>query len=134
MGVEQMRVLFFCTEKALAAGDRLEEIVRDCVPEQYLHVSKTIDELRRQLWLPLELDQIAVIVAANDQELEEILSMEDLLDRYRIVLIIWNWQSETLSEAHKLRPRFLTHVDDNLSDVGLVLETMLYGRMDCGRA
>ena len=120
-----MHVLVFFTESAQKAGSRLQKIIEDVVPKKLILYIHSVDDLRRHLCCPKGWAHTAVLVAANRMELERLTVLEPLLTRYRIILIVWENDMETLTEGHKLRPRFLTYIDGDLRDVGSVLARIL---------
>jgi len=85
----------------------------------------TIDDLAGRLRRPKGDHSIAVLLAAGRKDLEELLAIQDLLDRTRIILILPDRNKDTINKGHTLFPRFLTYVDGNFDWVTAVLEKML---------
>ena len=68
---------------------------------------------------------MAVLLAASKGQLSELLSLRELLNDVRIILILPDRGRETISQGHLLRPRFLSYADGDLTDVIAVLSKML---------
>ena len=68
---------------------------------------------------------IAVLLAASHKELQELLSIKELLQHIRIILLLPDHENETIANGHKLYPRFLSYCDGNLDDVAAVLSKMI---------
>jgi hypothetical protein len=81
--------------------------------------------LSRRLRQPRHNLAVAVLVAASRQELLELLSIRDLLDGIRIILVLPDRQDDTIAKGHRLYPRFLTFADSDFLDVAAVLSKML---------
>ncbi len=120
-----MNVMLCLTESANGAADHLEEIINDVVPGGDLQVCRSLKDLSRRLRRLGEKYEIAVLVAANTQELEEFVSFEDLLEHLRVILILPDGERATVAKGLKLRPRFLTYLYSDLMDVAAVLTKML---------
>ena len=59
------------------------------------------------------------------EDLVDLLSIRNLLDDLRVILLLPNREKETINKGHTLRPRFLTYADSNLLNVAAVLSKML---------
>ena len=68
---------------------------------------------------------IAILLAASKEELQELVSVGELLEDIRIILVLPDTDRDTVANAHILRPRYLTYVDSDFSDVAAVLSKML---------
>ncbi len=124
-----MKVLLFQPEKANCAGDHLERIIGEIVPRGDFQVYHSTEDLFQRLRRPWEQLEIAVLLAANKRELDEFISLRDLLEHLRLILVLYDDEKGTVAKGHRLRPRFLTYADKDLTEVGAVLTKML-GTMD----
>jgi predicted nucleotidyltransferase len=122
--ITQMTVLFYTTQSDLAA-EQLQNVIELLVLKDQLEMCRTFDSLSRRLCRPSNHLDIAVLAAANGEDLLKILSLRDLLSDIRIILILPNGKPETISKAHSLGPRFLTYLDSNVEDLQGVLSKML---------
>ena len=66
---------------------------------------------------------IVIIMARENRELLDIESIAHLFHGYRLVLIVPD-EEEILKTAHRLRPRFITYLDGDFSELPPVLRKM----------
>ena len=120
-----MNLLFYATVTN-GPGKRLQKVIKGLVPRNMRTENyRTINSLTHRLRRPTHDLAVAVLFAASKQDLLDILSVRDLLEDLRIVLLIPNRQKDTIAKGHTLRPRFLTYADSDFSDVAAVLRKML---------
>jgi excinuclease UvrABC ATPase subunit len=119
------KVVLFANEKSGVAGRRLQRAIESAVSDQHLENLKSIKELSKRLSrFPSEI-AVAVLLAESKDQLSKLLSLRDFLDDVRIILVLPDRENETMSKGHLLRPRFLTYVDGNFTDIAQVLSKML---------
>lgn len=106
------------------AGSNLLKMIEEVMPEGNIELYRTIDSLCRRLQQPRNNLNIAVLFAASREELENIVSVRDLLYDIRIILILPDRESDTISKGHSLLPRFLTFTDGDFKDVKAVVSRM----------
>ncbi len=68
---------------------------------------------------------IAVLEAQSMEELKDLVALHDLFLDIRVILILPDRERETISNAHKLRPRFLAYTDSDFEPVKVVLNKMI---------
>ena len=91
-------------------GENILDLVERIVPEKHVEVCQTIEHLSAGLRRPAEKKDMLVLLApANRKELQEILSIQPLLENYPVIVIAPDQESETIAMAHLLRPRFLAY-------------------------
>ena len=101
-----MRILTYAKHQ----GEAVLELVERIVPEKHIEVCQTIEHLSDSLRRPAEKKEMLVLLApATRQELQEIVSIQPLLENYPIIVIAPDQEGETVAMAHLLRPRFLTY-------------------------
>ena len=82
---------------------------------------RTIEELDRSLLRPLD-DVLAVLLfLADDADLARILTLKDVLDETRVILILPRWDPDLVTGGHFLRPRFMTCRGLDLAELRAVL-------------
>ena len=86
---------------------------------------QAIDELANRLRGPKGDPIIAVLLAASQKELTEILSIRNLLDQLRLILILPDSNHDTITRGYSLFPRFLFHADTNFDWVTAVVYKIL---------
>jgi len=119
-----MSVLLYATAEK-GPGERLRAVVKTFVPEKNIELLATIQSLSDRLREPKDAEDVAILLAANRDELGEFLSVSDLLSDLRIILVLPDREGETVAKGHTLKPRFLSYGDSNFIDVAAVLSKML---------
>ena len=119
-----MTVLFYSTKKN-DAEERLFRVVELLLPEKKIELYRSIDDLSRQLRQPVFSPRIAVLLASSPEELENIISIRELLEDIKIILIVPDINPATLARGHTLRPRFLCDCNSDFVDVAAVLGQMI---------
>jgi hypothetical protein len=103
----------------------IEEILRTLVPEEGVEVYRSLEELTRRLYRLYDNNVIILLRARDRGELSRIVSLSDLLQGLRVILFIPDREEETISLAHRLRPRFLSNGESDFSDTVGVLRKMI---------
>ena len=119
-----MKILFYSANRDRITED-LWGVVKECVPQQNLAVSRTFAGLTRKLRQPNNNIGIAVLITTNRQQFRDIVSLGDLLSDIRVILVLPDRKGDTISKAHNLGPRFLTYLDNNSKEIKAVLSKML---------
>ncbi len=119
-----MVLLFYANENE-DAGQRFFNMNQGLPLEDRGEFYNTITDLTRKLRQPRGDLTIAVLLAGCREELLGFISIKNLLDRVRIILILPDREKDTISIGHKLYPRFLSYGDGNLKDVDAVLKKMI---------
>jgi hypothetical protein len=121
-----MKVLLCTNEGVNGVGERLERLIARIVPGGDLKVCRGLRDFSRTLHSRLwEGCGIAVILATNQQELEEFVFLHELLDGLPIILVLPDRGRDTITKGHALYPRFLSYADAGFEDVAAVLKKML---------
>ncbi len=119
-----MKLLFYATgesDYSRVFQDRIESLV----PTPRREVYSNLASLHQRLCRPRDGLTIAILVAANRDELWKFLAMQKLLSDLRLLLILPDRSRETVTSGHRLAPRFLSYVDNGLDEVEAVLAHML---------
>jgi len=102
--------------------------LRTLVPDERVETYTSIEELANRLLHLVDHDAIVILQAGDRQELLRILSLRDVLQGVRVILLVPDREEETISLAHRLRPRFLANSESGFSDTMSVVQKMLgYG-------
>lgn len=120
-----MSVLLFLTESNNGVFEPLRAVVEDSVPDGILQISDSFTDLPDRLRAVRNGARIAVLVARNREELEELISLDYLFDDILIILVLPDLQKDTLSRAYKLYPRFITDMNGDLNTISAVIRKML---------
>ena len=119
-----MRILFYSKETD-DFRNRRWQILESNFRGQRVETTSTVDELARRLREPSEGDQIVILLISDREELERILSLQDLFLNIPLIIQVPDGSVETLHMAHRLRPRFLDTGQDAFQSVLEVLRKML---------
>jgi L-lactate utilization protein LutB len=117
--------IFLYSKVGGQSGDILEKIIKTHLPGVEMVVYRTIDDLSQSLRQPIENSGVAIFVVSNQEDLKNILSIHYLFQNIQTILLLPNKAPETVALAHKLRPRFLTDINTDLSEIIAVLKKML---------
>jgi hypothetical protein len=105
----------------------LESMSSDLV----LEIHRSVYSLGKRLRRPVK-DLVAVILSiAEERELLELLSIQDLLWDLPVILIIPAQDKRMIAQAHHFRPRFLTDANGDCSEIVSVLNRMLDNSRAC---
>lgn len=119
-----MKVLFY-TGPAEENGEKIQSVVEALVPKQKIEIYRTTKTLSQRLRRPIGSLTLAVLFTATQEDFQDLLSLHDLLCDLRIVLILPDRDTETVSKGLTLRPRFFSFADSDFTEVSAVLAKML---------
>lgn len=115
-----MDVILFFPDSCRDAGDRLVTKLLPAIPGRDLVVFQNFQDISRLLRHLENKPRVAVLAAGNRQELDELSSLRPLLRDTQIILMLPDEEVETLSRAHRWRPRFLTYFKGNFTTTGII--------------
>ena len=119
-----MKIIFYSSSME-GAEKEICETLKKLAPEETIEMYRSIEELIQCLKRLLNQETIVILRARDREELLHIVSLSDLLQGLRIILLIPNRDNETISIAHRLRPRFLSNGESDFSDTMGVLQKMV---------
>ena len=67
---------------------------------------------------------VLILIPARREQLEQLLTIKELLQDFRLILILPDSAEETVTRGHLLMPRFLTFTDNDMAEVHHVLGRM----------
>jgi hypothetical protein len=117
--------IFFYSSMREEPGMGIGAMLKTLAPEGGVEVYRSIEELAHGLHRLYDYDTIVILRARDREELWRFISLHDLLRGFRIILLIPDREEETISLAHRLRPRFLGTSEEDFSDILSVLRKML---------
>lgn len=117
--------LLVYSPKTNEAEERLFRVVGLMLPENKFELYRSIDDLSQRLRQPVFNPRIAILLASSREDLQDILSIRELLDTTKIILILPDANPDTITKGHMLRPRFLSDCDSDFVDVASVLGRMI---------
>jgi len=74
--------------------------------------------------MPVEPDSVAVLLASNRGELQQMQLLRRLLIEIYVILVLPDRKKSTIELAHRLLPRFLSRISSNFTDLKIVLNKM----------
>jgi hypothetical protein len=117
--------LVFYSPVSGSPEERLQRVIESVIPAWGGAVCRTIDDLSERLLQPKNDLTIAFLLAAKKEDVVGLLPMSNLFRNTRIILIVPDWDKETIAAAHLLRPRLLTYSDSDFAEVFTVLTKMM---------
>ncbi len=119
-----MNLLLYAKDQN-GSGKQLQGAVETVVSKDDMEICRSFEVLSARLHQPRNGLEIAVLLAADTADLANLVSLQDVLEDFRIILIVPDNERDTISQAHTLHPRFLTYTDSNVEDVAMVLVKMI---------
>ena len=107
------------------AGQKFQSLVAKHLESGCLKKFSNIIDMASSLALALKSKDIVILFVATMHELEELLLMQETFDDVRLILILPQRDSVTIAKGHQLRPRYLTFIDSNMSDICKGVEKLL---------
>jgi hypothetical protein len=119
-----MKTIMLITNSEGETGYRLLNSVKSAVPVTSDTVFESVNDFCDGFKRLRGRVDVAVLLAESQQQLLEILSLHDLLENVRIILVLPDRVHNTTSKGLLLRPRFMEYVDGNFEDIAAVLNKM----------
>ena len=119
-----MQLLFYASKND-ENENRLDAAIRSATPEGTMEHFSRLDDLRDRLRSIVDPNSIMVLAAVDREELLEIQAFRDMLTEIFIILVLPDRQESTIQLAHLLRPRFLSQVDDDFTDLNQIVAKMI---------
>lgn len=121
MREERKRLLLYAPVSQ-GFGEQLQKMAEELVSKNNVELYQSIESLAHRLRQSANDLPMAVLYAANREDLSDIVSLRDLLRDVRIILVLPDRDENTIAQGHTLRPRFLTYADSDFADISAVLE------------
>ena len=106
-------------------GTKLLGIIEGLAVNGKIEIYRSIDSFVQRLRKPTFDIDIFILMAANKKQLSDILLIKEKLRDIKIILILPDRESDTISRGHELYPRFVSYIDSDFKEVGAVLEKMI---------
>lgn len=120
-----MKVLLYCPQTSDGIGNRVEEAICRLISREEVEVVDSFEDLLARLRRRIGDLSLAVLLAPTLDHFRRVLGLGDYLEDTRSILILPNRKPQTMAEALRLRPRFLTFTDSDFSDLVEVIGRML---------
>lgn len=122
-----MNILFY-SSSLTGIGKRFLRIVLSHIPQGRIEMCHSLATLEERLHQPLGGMTIAVFHITNREELGALIALRELLEDFRIIMILPDSEESTTAMGHILRPRFVIYSDGDLPDASVILGKMLLGQ------
>ena len=106
-------------------GTKLLGIIEGLAVNGKIEIYRSIDSLVQRLRKPTFDIDIFILMAANKKQLSDILLIKEKLRDIKIILILPDRKSDTISRGHELYPRFVSYIDSDFKEVRAVMEKMI---------
>ncbi len=103
---------------------RLMDAAIRCGEVETKEIFNSFENLESSLLMPNFGVTIVVLHLTNKKELSSALSIKDLLHDKKVILILPDREAPTMSQGHRLYPRYMSYADKDFSDVEDVLKKM----------
>ena len=118
-------LLIFYEKASDGIAEQLKGMMKPLIGEDRIKVYHTISILSKRLAQPIDGRVFMVLVAADRNDLLDIYAIRELFGIIRIIIILPDREDESVRMGYQLQPRFLTYMNEELSEVYSVLRKML---------
>ena len=108
-----MTILYY-TSKNSEISIRLLRVIEALATKGQIETYQSVPSFSLRLREPSLFKDIAILLTDTKDDLLEILSIKDFLDGIRVILILPDRSTDTVSSAYTLFPRFLSYGDSSL--------------------
>lgn len=119
-----MSLLFYRPLQNTAAT-KLQEIIENEFSGEGLKIFHSIRGFAERLRQSSRCNCAAVLLAESMSDLKELFTLKNLLTDIRIIIVLPDRSDEAVSMGYKFRPRFLSYMDSDFSDVAVVLKNIV---------
>jgi hypothetical protein len=119
-----MQLLYYASKND-ENENRLSAAIRSVIPGGTIEHFTQLADLRDRLRSIVEPNSILVLAAVDREELQKMQAFRDMLTEFFIILVIPDRQESTIKLAHLLRPRFLSEVTDDFTDLNQIVAKMI---------
>ena len=122
-----MSTIFLYTRELRAAEKRLRCIFETLVSGDRIEVCRSVRALEKKLGKLKASGSrtLAVLFSADRKDLKDLIAIQDLLEDAFVIMVLSDEKRETISLAHKIRPRFITFRSSSFADVAEVSARVL---------
>lgn len=112
-------ILFYAHQK-----DRVVETLQKQLAGQKIERFRSVESIAKRLSRPCHGLEIALVVIRHRKEMIQIAEILNLIRGLRLVLVLPDRDSEMVSMAHKLSPRFIAYADNGFEQAVAVIRKM----------
>jgi len=119
-----VRFIFFSTQKGKKHEEILSFAEKLFLPSE-ISIHSKAKEFSKAVVEPGFDQRIILILAGSSDDLAQILPFRDLLENRPVILILPNSETDTMTQALSLYPRYIDYIQNDLKDVFPVLKKMV---------
>ena len=119
-------ILFYADAQA-ETRNRLNEAIKQVARIENIESFQSLEEFSLRLQRPKDEIASTVLLVGEAQALIKLVGIRKQLGDLRLVIIIPDREKETIANAHRLFPRYLSYTDGDFKDVSAVLLNMMHG-------
>jgi len=117
-------IIFYSDEKG--PGKRLLSDIQARIHGYRIDIESSVEALCDRFHHPILDRTIMILVPENREQLEQLVSIGNLINDRPILLVLPDKEPTTISIGHRLYPRFVTYVDSDFSNLVSVLSRLLH--------
>ena len=118
---KKMRMIIFSSSQR-EIGDRLKKLVQDTLPGIEVELVDSKSDLLKKLNRPLSNISIIVSVIGDSDDISSLISLKQLLDNSRQILILPDRSAQMMESGLKLEPSYISYHDSDLMHVFSVIK------------
>ena len=115
-----MNLIFYSREDDESSRQVMDRLRRGAEGER-LVICRTVSEISKTLFQSTYNALAAVLTIADGEDLQEVLSIQDVLQSVKVILILPDAQKDFMSQLHVLHPRLLVQRDEDPGKVAAVI-------------
>lgn len=119
-----VRFIFFSTQNGKKHEEILSFAEKFFLPSE-ISIHSKAEDFSKAVVEPGFDQRIILILAASSDDLAQILPFRDLLENRPVILILPNSETDTMTRALSLYPRYIDYIQNDLKDVFPVLKKMI---------
>jgi len=113
------------TDLSSGASEKLLQIVKGIVASDQIESFISIEGLKTRLRKSLYDVDAVVLIVESGETLEKILTIMDLLRVVSVIMVLPDRDQDTISKGYTVWPRFVSYLDSDFSEIGVVLSKMV---------
>jgi len=113
------------TDLSSGASEKLLQIVKGIVASDQIESFVSIEGLKTRLRKSLYDVDAVVLIVESGETLEKILTIMDLLRVVSVIMVLPDRDQDTISKGYTVWPRFVSYLDSDFSEIGVVLSKMV---------
>lgn len=119
-----MNLFVLIAEKGGTGGQFVADVTT-LVPRDKLEILRGYPALAERLKRPRDPFLSVLVLGPSHEDLRRIVSLREYLKDARVLLVLGDESEETIALAHRLRPTYISDLDDGSSGVVSVLRRLM---------